>query len=185
MSGNSTPLGLVLAGIGKDGSHRYLYNSDSEQQADLTGKGYLYETPLRNYDPQLGRFQGVDILAGTSTELSPYHYAGNNPILYADPSGATRIKMQTPSDSKGGNPLEPPAGSLAGGGYGGFRGSYNGGNPVWAASSGYSGLGSGYAGLSASAFELAMGFYNRSPNNASTTYTNQGNGSFFYILITA
>lgn len=82
------PFGLNLVGIGKVGNNSYQYNSQSEKQADPTGSGYFYETPLRQYDPQLGRFNGVDVLADEYVSLTPYQYGGNNPILFSDPTGA-------------------------------------------------------------------------------------------------
>jgi len=44
----------------------------------------LYNYRARFYDPRLGRFYAIDP-AGQFP--SPYLYAGNNPILYVDPSG--------------------------------------------------------------------------------------------------
>jgi len=90
------PFGLVLSGIDKGGDppHPYLYNESSEKQQDVLGEGYAYETPLRNYDPQLGRFHGVDILAEEFASLSPYQYAFNNPMLYSDPTGAKPVAIQ-------------------------------------------------------------------------------------------
>jgi hypothetical protein len=39
------------------------------------------------YDPQLGRFHSVDIIASEFPDLSPYQYAGNSPIRYKDLDG--------------------------------------------------------------------------------------------------
>ncbi len=47
----------------------------------------LYSTLYRNYDPQLGRFSGVDALCEMTSELTPYQYATNNPIYWNDPTG--------------------------------------------------------------------------------------------------
>jgi len=90
------PFGLVLSGIDKGGDpqHAYLYNQSSEKQQDVLGEGYGYETPLRNYDPQLGRFHGVDVLASEFASLSPYQYAFNNPMLFSDPTGAKPVAIQ-------------------------------------------------------------------------------------------
>ncbi|MBS1559030.1 MAG: hypothetical protein JST69_09935 [Bacteroidetes bacterium] len=44
-------------------------------------------TMFRGYDPALGRFMQIDPLAHMSSGLTPYHYAGNNPIGYNDPTG--------------------------------------------------------------------------------------------------
>lgn len=47
----------------------------------------LYDLPFRNYDAALGRFHQIDPLAHRSHNLTPYHYAGNNPISRNDPTG--------------------------------------------------------------------------------------------------
>ena len=43
----------------------------------------------RQYDPQLGRFLGIDALAdaGRQQYLSPYHAMGCNPVTLIDPLG--------------------------------------------------------------------------------------------------
>jgi hypothetical protein len=43
---------------------------------------------LREYDPVLGRFNGVDIMATKYANLSPYNYGFNNPVYWNDPTGA-------------------------------------------------------------------------------------------------
>jgi RHS repeat-associated protein len=62
----------------------FLYNEGTE----LNRSSGWYETPFRNYDPALGRFVSVDPLAEEYGSLSAYHYAGNNPIMINDPTGA-------------------------------------------------------------------------------------------------
>ena len=42
---------------------------------------------FRQYDPSTGRFYNIDLLAETTYNVSPYHFAGNNPVLFGDPSG--------------------------------------------------------------------------------------------------
>ena len=41
----------------------------------------------RNYDPEIGRFMGVDPLFAKYPGLSPYMYVGGNPIRAVDPDG--------------------------------------------------------------------------------------------------
>jgi len=42
---------------------------------------------FRMYDGALGRFMGIDLLADMFAEHSPYHFAYNDPVSFADPSG--------------------------------------------------------------------------------------------------
>jgi|GEM_PF-1653032 len=51
------------------------------KKRDVTG---LYYFGQRYYDPELGRFISEDPAAQL---LNPYVYAGNNPLMYADPDG--------------------------------------------------------------------------------------------------
>ncbi len=46
----------------------------------------LYEMPLRQYDPAIGRFTSIDPV--THHSMSPYVAFDNNPVFWADPSGA-------------------------------------------------------------------------------------------------
>ncbi len=63
------------------GGHRFTYN-DKELDDDL-GINLFY---LRNryYDPKIGRFTTPDPLL---SDLNPYSYANNNPVMLVDPSG--------------------------------------------------------------------------------------------------
>jgi RHS repeat-associated protein len=88
-STNYYPFGLTMAGICSKAAGRienkYKFNGGTERNSDL---GFnLDETDFRLYDPQLGRFQQVDLLATMSEVLSPYVFGSNNPILRNDPLG--------------------------------------------------------------------------------------------------
>ena len=48
----------------------------------------LYDLDYRNYDPILGRMNGVDPVATKYASLSPYNFSFNNPVTFNDPSGA-------------------------------------------------------------------------------------------------
>jgi RHS repeat-associated protein len=62
--------------------------TELEKKEFIDGSGLeLYMTDFRNYDPQLGRFQTIDILAEWALDISPYVFAYNNPILFNDPLG--------------------------------------------------------------------------------------------------
>ena len=81
------PFGQTLAGIDKSGVPNYPYQfngqSEHEEYADL----HWYQTPFRPYDPQLGRFWGVDLLADDFASVSPMQFAFNNPLSFNDPTG--------------------------------------------------------------------------------------------------
>jgi RHS repeat-associated protein len=89
------PFGLQMAGISDKAlnklSSQYKFNSGVELEEDFGVN--LYNTFFRQYDPQLGRFGGVDILSQQSHGLSPYQFGLNNPILFNDPLGDRAVAM--------------------------------------------------------------------------------------------
>ncbi len=62
------------------------FNGGTELNNDLDIS--TYETPLRGYNAQIGRFSGIDILADKYSSITPYQFAANNPIIFNDPTGA-------------------------------------------------------------------------------------------------
>jgi RHS repeat-associated protein len=105
------PFGLTMAGISdkalkaKYAENKYRFNKGSELQNKEFSDGSgleMYETPLRELDPQLGRWwqidpvfsNGVDgddelndvIIDGLKSQ-SPYASMDNNPIRLNDPNG--------------------------------------------------------------------------------------------------
>ena len=48
----------------------------------------LYDLAYRQYDPVLGRMNGVDPMATKYASLTPYNYSFNDPVTFNDPSGA-------------------------------------------------------------------------------------------------
>lgn len=68
----------------ENSNNEFLYNEGSELNK-TTG---WYETPFRNYDAALGRLTSVDPMATKFASYSAYHYAGNNPVIFNDPTGA-------------------------------------------------------------------------------------------------
>ncbi|MEI9919854.1 MAG: DUF6443 domain-containing protein [Bacteroidota bacterium] len=79
------PFGLQAASSWTRGDtkNNFLYNEGSE----LNLTSVLYDLPYRNYDAALGRFFQVDLMAGSDHTMSPFVYAGNNPVNSNDPSG--------------------------------------------------------------------------------------------------
>ncbi|WP_320003987.1 RHS repeat domain-containing protein [Shiella aurantiaca] len=91
------PYGLPLTGLaintpigGKD--NEYLYNGPGEWEADLGLN--IHNTYFRDYDPTIGRFNGVDPLAASFANESPYVYGGNNPISFNDPLGDQKVDVR-------------------------------------------------------------------------------------------
>jgi RHS repeat-associated protein len=72
-------------------SSQYKFNGGVELEEDFGVN--LYSTFFRQYDPQLGRFNGVDILSQQSSSLSPYQFGLNNPIHFNDPLGDRAVTM--------------------------------------------------------------------------------------------
>jgi RHS repeat-associated protein len=84
------PFGLQMAGISDKAlnklSSQHKFNGGVELEEEYGVN--LYSTFFRQYDPQLGRFSGVDILGEVTSDLNPYQFGGNNPITFNDPTGA-------------------------------------------------------------------------------------------------
>ncbi|MCC5943632.1 MAG: hypothetical protein JJT94_01755, partial [Bernardetiaceae bacterium] len=79
--------------------YRFLFNGGSERisQLDL----HWHDTPFRSYDPQLGRFWGVDALADYFASITSYQYAYNNPIGFNDPTGLAAEEPGAPITAAG------------------------------------------------------------------------------------
>jgi RHS repeat-associated protein len=90
-------------------TNNFLY----DQGGELNTTSGWYDLSFRNYDPALGRFHQVDPMATSFHNLTPYNYAGNNPVMYTDPSGAA-LKSPPPTEYPGdygganGNQYTPP-----------------------------------------------------------------------------
>ncbi|ASZ13081.1 RHS repeat-associated core domain-containing protein [Chitinophaga pendula] len=99
------PFGLTMAGISniaiKGG--RYFENKEKFNGKKLESKEFedgsgleWYDYGNREYDPQVGRFFRVDPLANDFPQLTPYQYAGNDPIRNIDLDG---LEPQTAVES--------------------------------------------------------------------------------------
>ena len=87
---NYYPFGLkhkgynnVTSSSGNSTAQKFKYNGiELEESLGLN----LYEMELRLYDPAIARWNGIDIV--DHYDYSPYQAFDNNPIFFADPSGA-------------------------------------------------------------------------------------------------
>gem|GEM_PF-6610549 len=66
-----------------------------EKWGHLTGLDW-YLTDFRSYDPQIGRFSQIDLLADAFEHLSPYLFANNNPILLTGGTGLSADSLGKP-----------------------------------------------------------------------------------------
>jgi RHS repeat-associated protein len=88
------PFGLGMQGVAintplAEAPSKDRYNGGSQLQDELLeGDAADYSTFYRRYDPALGRFLGVDPLADSYADLTPYQFGGNDPANLNDPTGA-------------------------------------------------------------------------------------------------
>jgi RHS repeat-associated protein len=66
----------------------YAYKFNGQEWQDELGLN-LYDMEMRDYDPAIGRWTGIDPV--THYDQSPYNAFDSNPVLFADPSGADGI----------------------------------------------------------------------------------------------
>jgi len=70
--------------ITENNGYKYKYNG--KELEDELGKN-TYAFGWRDYDPAIGRFTKIDRFAEKYHKLTPYGYAGNNPVLINDIQG--------------------------------------------------------------------------------------------------
>jgi RHS repeat-associated protein len=67
-------------------SYRYGFNG-KEMDNEVSGTGNSYDYGFRIYNPRIAKFLSVDPLTRKYPFYSPYHFAGNTPILSTDIDG--------------------------------------------------------------------------------------------------
>ena len=80
--------------------NKKLYNAGSEWQDDIDGLADYYSTFYREYDPVIGRFNGVDPMSASFESWTTYHYSYNNPVNFNDPMGDLP-QIQTATTDRG------------------------------------------------------------------------------------
>jgi RHS repeat-associated protein len=82
------PFGALMPGrVHNTGnSYRYGYNG-KENDNEVKGEGNQQDYGTRIYDPRIGRFLSVDLIASKYPELTPYQFASNRPIDGVDLDG--------------------------------------------------------------------------------------------------
>jgi len=85
--------GMLMPERNGGSAYRYSFNG-MEKDDEVKGKGNSYTTTFRQYDARLGRWLSIDPV--THPQFSPYSAFDNNPIYYADPSGADSESVKPP-----------------------------------------------------------------------------------------
>jgi RHS repeat-associated protein len=103
---NYYPFGMLNAQLSAPGIadplNNYKYNG-KELQKELSLEWLDYGK--RYYDPQIGRFTGIDPIAEKYNWVSPFNYAENSPIANIDLWGLQRLPFQVHMEMNQGNPL--------------------------------------------------------------------------------
>jgi len=80
--------------------YRYGFNG-KENDNEVKGTGNSVDYGLRVYDPRIGKFLSADPLSYKFPYYSPYHFAGNSPIMNLDLDGAEDISYMYKQNREG------------------------------------------------------------------------------------
>jgi RHS repeat-associated protein len=82
------PFGMTMPGrkFTSVGGYRYGFNGKEIDNEDY-GEGNAYDFGSRIYDPRLGKWLAVDIVAKAAPGWTPYRFGFDNPINFRDPNG--------------------------------------------------------------------------------------------------
>src|SRR5690554_1563815 len=79
--------GMVMPGrAGSANSYDYGFNGMLKDD-EVKGEGNSYDFGARMYDPRVMRWLSRDPAARVYSNLSPYSFVANNPMIFVDPSG--------------------------------------------------------------------------------------------------
>jgi RHS repeat-associated protein len=101
------PFGLPIQGLSSASASNYKENRHKYQGNELTKDLdlNLMDFQARQYDPQIGRFLGVDMMAAANGQdmFSPYAAMGNTPESNIDPNGLSPSNFCTLANPDGGD----------------------------------------------------------------------------------
>ena len=90
------PFGMLSRTLGNSAKYKFGFNG-KETDNEVKGLGSQQDYGMRIYDPRIGRFLSVDPLTDQFPWLSPFQYAGNNPVAYIDIDGAEPPPQTAPA----------------------------------------------------------------------------------------
>lgn len=91
----------VVTSNKNDVAERFMFNGIEKEQA--LGLN-LYEMDVRQYDPAIARWTGIDPV--THYDYSPYNAFDNDPVFWADPSGADGDYYNTDGEHLGNDGID-------------------------------------------------------------------------------
>ena len=86
------PWGVVLNGLGQTNTFQNRFEMQGKESEKTFGLNRI-NFGARTVNPTTGVFDRIDPLADLDFQLSPYAYAGNNPLMFIDPTGMKRVDI--------------------------------------------------------------------------------------------